>query len=129
MSESIIHREALDNGLELIFADRSNRYYGDFYQVKIDVLSTVRLSEPFLMESDLSEKEQFRAKNRFGDILETHQELKRMGVAGPDVATVTKEMVQQFLDTSLPYMSTADFPARLLRQRLLERPVLKTIHG
>jgi hypothetical protein len=129
MSDAILHRQSLDNGLELIFTDLSNRYYGNFYQIKIDVLSTIRLTDSFLHASDLSEKEQVRAKNRFGDTLETHQELKRMGVAGSDVAKVTKEMVQQFLDTSLPYMSIADFPARLLRQRLFERPVLKKIYG
>ena len=129
MSDAILHHQVLDNGLELTFVDLSNRYYGDFYQVKIDVVSHVSLSDSLLLESDLSEKEQMKVKNRFGDRLETHQELKRMGVAGPDVARVSKELVQQFLDTSLPYMSTADFPSRLLRQRLAERPILKAVYG
>jgi hypothetical protein len=129
MSDTILHRQTFDNGLELIFTDRSNRYYGDFHQIKINVQSTVHLTDSFLHASDLSEKEQLRAKNRFGDTFEAHQELKRMGVAGSDVDTVTSEMVQQFLDTALPYMSSAEFPIRLLRQRLLERPVLKSIYG
>ena len=129
MSNAILHRQSLENGLELVFSDLSNRYYGDFYQIKIDVLSTVSLTDSFLQGSDLSEQEQLRVRNRFGNMLETHQELKRMGVAGPDVSRVTKELVQQFIDTSFPYMSTADFPLRLLRQRLLERPALKSIHG
>lgn len=129
MTDTILHQQSLDNGLVLIFTDLSNRYYGDFHQIKIDVLSRFRLSDSLLAESGLSEREQLRAKTRFGDALETHRELKRMGVAGADVAAVTKQMVQQFLETSLPYMSSVGFPASLLRQRLAERSNLLSIHG
>ena len=129
MSSSILHQQLLDNGLELIFNNISNRYYGDFYQVKIEVISRIRLSDELLAGSDLSEREQLRAKNRFGDLFEDRQELKRMGVAGPEVPKVCGQMVQQFLDSSLPYMSAARFPARLLRQRLSESQTMRSING
>ncbi len=129
MSDTVLHHQILENGLELTFVDLSNRYYGDFYQIKIDVVSHLTLSDSVFAKFDLSEKEKVRAKARFGARLESHRELKRMGVAGEDVARVCDELVQQFLDTSLPYLSTAEFPLRLLRQRLVERPSLKKIHG
>ena len=126
MTDRTLHQQLLDNGLELIFNDLSNRYYGDFYQVKIDVISRLFLSDVLLSDSGLSEREKLRAKNRFGDVFETHQELKRMGVAGPEVAIVTKKMIRQFLDSSLPYFSDSEFPSRLLRQRLSERSKLRS---
>ena len=129
MTESVLHQQLLDNGLELIFCDLSNRYYGDFYQIKIDVISRLPLSEQLLSESGLSEIEKLWAKNRFVDVFETHQELKRMGVAGPDVANVTKQMIRQFLESSLPYISDSEFPSRLLRKGLSERPQLRSIDG
>jgi hypothetical protein len=129
MSDTILHHQILENGLELTFVDLSNRYYGDFYQIKIDVVSHLSLSDSMFAKFDLSEKEKIKAKARFGARLESHRELKRMGVAGGDVVRVCEELVQQFLDTSLPYLSTAEFPSRLLRQRLVERPVLKKIYG
>jgi hypothetical protein len=129
MSETILHHQILANGLELIFTDLTNRYYGDFHQIKIDVTCSLHITDDLLSASDLSEQEQQRVKNRFGGKVVSHRELKRMGVAGDDVETVAKELVQQFLDTSLPYMLTADFPLRFLRQRLSERPTLKSLHG
>ena len=129
MSDTMLHQQLLDNGLELAFNDLSNRYYGDFYQVKIEVVSRIRLTDKLLAEYGLSTKEQLRAKNRFGVMFEYRQELKRMGVAGPEVTKVCRQMVQQFLDSALPYMSGVEFPARLLRQRLLDLPSLRSSNG
>ena len=128
MSNAILHQQLLDNGLELIFNDLSNRYYGDFHQVKIEIVRRIHLSAELLVEYGFTEKEQIRAKNRFGDLFEDRQELKRMGVAGPEVTTVCKQMVQQFIDSSLPYMSDNRFPALLLRKRLLARSTLRSIN-
>lgn len=129
MTETILHQQVLDNGLELVITDQSNRYYGDFHQIKIDVASYLPLVGSLLSDSGLTEREQLRAKNRFGDRLEAHQELKRMGVAGADVESVTRQMVEQFLQTSLPYMQSNAFPVRLLKKKLGEKPALQSIHG
>ncbi|MBE0500026.1 MAG: hypothetical protein IBX47_01190 [Desulfuromonadales bacterium] len=128
MTANILHQQHLDNGLELIFTDLSNRYYGDFYQIKIDIISRIHLSDAFFATCDLSEREEVKVRSRFGVVLETHQELKRMGVAGPDVASVSMEMVQNYLQTSLPYLAAAQFPSRFVRQRLVERPLLRALH-
>ena len=129
MTARVAHQQLLDNGLELTFVDLSNRYYGDFYQIKIDVRSRIGLTDALLNESGLSQREQIKAKNRYGAALETHRELKRMGVAGPDVAAVVKQMIQQFMDTSLPYMTSTEYPVRLLRQRLSERSTSVSTYG
>ncbi len=129
MSDTMLRQQLLDNGLELVFNDLSNRYYGNFYQVKIEVVSRIHLSNELLVEFGFSEKEQLQAKNRFGALFEDRQELKRMGVAGPEVSAVCRQMIQQFIDSSLPYMSKDQFPAQLLRKRLLERPSLRSING
>ena len=121
MSGNVLHQQRLDNGLELIFTDMSNRYYGDFYQVKIDVINRIHITEALLRASGLSEREQLRARGRFGEVLDVHRELKRMGVAGPEVSAVTAQLVHQFLATSLPYLSVPEFPVRLLRQSLLDQ--------
>ena len=129
MTTNILHQQRLENGLELVFTDLSNRYYGDFYQVKIDVLTRILLTETLLHASGLSEREQLRARGRFGEVLEVHRELKRMGVAGPEVGAVTQQLVQQFLATSLPYLSVAGFPARMLRQTLSDQPTQGSPRG
>ncbi len=129
MSDTMLRQQLLDNGLELVFNDLSNRYYGNFYQVKIEVVIRIYLSNELLVEFGFSEKEQLQTKNRFGALFEDRQELKRMGVAGPEVSAVCRQMIQQFIDSSLPYMSKDQFPAQLLRKRLLERPSLRSING
>lgn len=129
MTNDILHEKQFDNGLELIFIDLTNRYYGDFYQVKIDVINRIQLTDTFLSRSGLTEREQAQARNRFGAVLESHKELKRMGVAGPDVKDVTSRMIQQFLDSSLPYLTDAKFPSQLLKKQLSDRPNLRPMNG
>ena len=129
MSEILLHQQLLDNSLELIFYDLSNRYYGDFHQIKIEVVSRIKFSDALLEDFGFSEREQLQAKNRYGEMFEARQELKRMGVAGSEVQSVTTQMVKQFLDSSLPYMSDLKFPQRLLRKHLSDRSNIRSVNG
>ena len=129
MSEILLHQQLLDNSLELIFYDLSNRYYGDFHQIKIEVVSRIKFSDALLEDFGFSEREQLQAKNRYGEMFEARQELKRMGVAGSEVQSVTTQMVKQFLDSSLPYMSDQKFPQRLIRKHLSDRSNSRSVNG
>ena len=99
--------ETLANGISLEFFDRSNRYFGDYHRVRVEV----HVSVP---HSDRAEP------------LVKVQVLERMGVAGAEVAAVRQQLCESFWSHASGYLGRADYPARLLaaEQQSRRRPVL-----
>lgn len=85
--------EALDNGVAITFFDLSNRYFGDYYRVRVEV----RISVPQLGQS----------------LVKVHM-LDRMGVPGADVSGVRTRLVEDFWRNAGAYLGRPDYPARLL---------------
>lgn len=86
--------ERLENGLELAFFDLTNRYFGDYHRVCVEI--RLRIG----------------AQPEGAGLAETRL-LERMAVAGADVLSVRDRLVEDFLKNALPYLSRSDFPARL----------------
>jgi len=84
--------EHLANGVVLEFVDLSNRYFGDYHRVCVEV--RIRVPLPV---------------NCFHSI----KHLERMGVAGADVATVRDRLIDVYWRHAGPYLARPDFPARL----------------
>lgn len=95
MVEKVIRRVVFDNGLTIEFSDRSNRYFGDYHRLLIEIDA--------LIETDA---EVVR--------LRYQRPLKRMGVAGADVADEMNTMIEQFLATTAFYMRQSGFVQKLL---------------
>lgn len=101
MTERLIKRVALSNDLILEFSDRSNRYFGDYHRVMIEIDALVEGTEGQLR-------------------LRYQRPLKRMGVCSAEAAREAEALIEQFLTTTVPYMEQAGFVKKLLDS--LKRP-------
>jgi len=88
--------ERLCNGVEVAFADCSNRYFGDYHRVCVEVRISIHL--PAGSASRLAQVGR----------------LERMGVAGADVAAIRSQLVDDYWRHAGRYLAHPDYPARLL---------------
>lgn len=95
--------EHLANGITLTFFDRSNRYFGDYHRVYIEI----RLSVPLPTGP-----------------LATVSHRERMAVPGAEVAAVRDQLADDFLRHTGRYLAQADYPARLAAAAAGARPRL-----
>jgi hypothetical protein len=84
--------ERLANGVVVDFVDLSNRYFGDYHRVCIEVHIHVPLPV---------------------DCRHSIKQLERMGVAGAAVAAVRDRLIDDYWRHAGPYLARPDFPARL----------------
>lgn len=87
--------EKLNNGILVEFFDLSNRYFGDYHRVCVEI----RMQVP-------------RADG--GQPLCRKHALERMGVAGAEVETVRDRLAEDYWQHAGPYLAHADCPERLL---------------
>lgn len=113
-----LRQERLANGLILEFHDVSNRYFGDYHRLHIEMQCRIPLDKSFTPLAPLSEEIIDQARRFFGDFLEFRRELTRMGVCGADLDQTRDRMIDDFMSTSGSYMSRDEFPARLVQRRL-----------
>lgn len=123
-NEEPLREEHLGNGLTLRFYERTNRYFGDYHRVCIEVVTVLDLAAPALAE--LAPPQLAAARTRFGSILTLRRTLERMGVPGAAVAAVAGELIDAYLVEARRYQARPDYPARLLRSELERKttPVL-----
>lgn len=93
--------ELLANGITLTFFDRSNRYFGDYHRVYIEI----HLSVPPPAGPCTAIR---------------HRE--RMAVPGAEVEVVRDQLADDFLRHAGPYLAHADYPARLAAAEAAVRP-------
>ena len=127
MNESILATHKLNNGLEIVFHDNGNRYFGDYHQVKLMVLCRIPLGDELLSEH-LSEDDLKKAIQLFGDHVEYKKLLKQMGVAGNDVDNVKQVLIDNFMKNAADYMQGEDFASRYVARRLVEHRNLNRLH-
>jgi hypothetical protein len=92
--------ERLENGVELAFFDKSNRYFGDYHRVCVEVRISVRV---------LGKASASVSSGR----LEQVSHLERMGVAGAKVGATRNRLVEDFLGSAGRYLAHEDYPDRL----------------
>ena len=101
MNEPLIKRVDLGNDLVLEFHGRSNRYFGDYHRVQVDIDLFITTPEGILR-------------------LRHQRPLKKMGVSGADIRRETEFMVSQFLSNTALYMRRPGFNLKLLES--MQRP-------
>ena len=127
MTETVLAEHHLDNGLELLFRDHGNRYFGDYHQVKITVSCRIPLVASLVCDG-LSAEDLHKAQQLFGDHVEYKRLIKQMGVAGADVETVKQGMISNFIDNAAAYMQGEDFAARIVARKLVEHKNRSRLH-
>ncbi|MEA3362501.1 MAG: hypothetical protein U9Q61_04445 [Thermodesulfobacteriota bacterium] len=107
----------LDNGVVVEFFDQSNRYYGDFYRVKINAVATIPLIKTALPE-DLDD-----LVATCPDYVTYAKSLERMGVVSSDLQKVTNSLVEDFIESVGGYLVKGSFAENLLRKNMLDSSI------
>lgn len=94
----------LDNGLRLEFSDQSNRYFGDYHRVLIEVSIAFDLPE-----DDDGSGYWEQARTLLGPKLTLNRTLERMAVASADVEQVRDQLVTDFLRHAGDYLSRPEY--------------------
>ena len=115
--EQLRREDVLENGLNVAFVDVSNRYYGDYHRVRIEV----RCFLPLRPELFAGPAELDRARHLWGETLSWARPLEKMGVCGAAVETTAADLVEAFVASAYPYLSRPEFPVRLLARELAAR--------
>ena len=115
-----IREERLDNGLQILFVDQSNRYFGDYHRVCIQITLVCALDQ---LPVANNEDEAFRknAIASLGKVLKVVKRLERMGVPTAEVERVRQEMVEAFLESSSPYLNRPEYLRSLVDAELKKR--------
>ncbi len=101
MAELLVKRVEIVEGLVLEFNDRSNRYFGDYHRILIEIDALVDAGD--------------------GPIrLRYQRPLKRMGVCSSNAGHETELLIEQFLATTGSYMRESGFTQKLLKS--VKRP-------
>ncbi|PLX82156.1 MAG: hypothetical protein C0616_02720 [Desulfuromonas sp.] len=116
--EQAFHHVELTNGLVLSFFDQTNRYYGDYHRVRVEVRAPIPICPTCFPTAADPEVEAEKARLLLGSDVVFRAELERMGVAGGDVETVRRELVERFVRTSRVYLELDEFPCRYLSKQL-----------
>ncbi|WP_029918421.1 hypothetical protein [Pelobacter seleniigenes] len=91
----------LENGGQLHFIDLSNRYFGDFHKVRVQIVG------------DLPVGEDCGAGANF---IRYETELTQMAVRSAEIVTVRSRLVDNFIATSVPYLIKKGFGLQLQRK-------------
>jgi hypothetical protein len=120
--EQLLREDVLENGLNVAFVDVSNRYYGDYHRVRVEVRCSLPLRPELFADAVGLE----RARALWGETFGWVRPLDKMGVCGAEVNAVAAELVEGFVASAYPYLSQPQFPARLLARELsARRPPLR----
>lgn len=109
---NLITTVELKNGIVVDFLDSSNRYYGDFHRVKIDAIAKIPISA-----AQMPEELQSLAESCEGETTYEHS-LEQMGVKSADIESVTRSLIDNFVETVGSYLEKEHFAESLLRKQL-----------
>ncbi len=115
-----IKGELLANGLQINFADESNRYFGDYHRVC--VVATIVCNLDDLPVSTPEEEELRRlAIESFGDKLCVVKRFERMGVPSIEIDAVRAALVEDYLRHVSTYLARPGYPRSLVNAELKKR--------
>ena len=106
----------LENGLLASFYDHTNRYFGDFHRVCIEVKIDIPLQSISLPDELVTAAAKLKAPLRY------EKRLEKMGVTSADLVTVRDSLISGFLASSSSYLTNPKFPIQFLKKKLLEKP-------
>jgi len=116
-----LRQKTLANGLQIEIFDASNRYFGDYHRVCLQVvLSFDAASAVVASDGDRQFWDDFRAAR--GDAVRVEKSLVRMGVAGAEVERTVNALADDFLRAADDYMARPDYLQRLARTLMAAAP-------
>lgn len=116
--KTLLHTQKLTNGITVEFFDRSNRYFGDYHRICIDVACSLPLCPEFFAAANDPEAEWQRARVVLGEEVVFKKTLEKMGVPGAEVDDTRQRLMEEFSRTTFPYLQSPEFPTRFVAAEL-----------
>lgn len=107
---AIIHETFLGNGLTVRFHDLTQRYFGDYFRVRLEVVCEVQISRDNCPD-DLTYNE---ARTLLGDNAFHRQTLEQMAVQSEEVERTLAGLVEKFNTHSSRYLASFSFPSKMV---------------
>src|SRR4051794_3678728 len=103
MMDTVVRLRKLDNGLTLEICDRTRRYFGDYFTIKLDLECLVPLDRSFF-DDDASYEE---AASRVKGPVAFRRTIERRGVPSASITAAREELLRNFEENALRYISSA----------------------
>ena len=100
----------LANGLIVTFTSQSQRYFGDYYRVKL----VIRTKTPVLAGYFDTPEEFAQACALLGEEVEYHREIEQMGIPSTEIERAVTRIIDDFIAHSGSYFSERDFPRKMV---------------
>jgi hypothetical protein len=120
MQEEPIDEMRLDNGLTLYLYDRSRPVAGDRWLVSFVARIDVEVRPEYFKNKGAEGLDFDEIKSALGDRVTYHHEKKRNFIAEVEKDRVFKSLKDRFLGASLGYLSSFEFPRKLVLMRYQE---------
>lgn len=111
---NLIREIPLTNGLTVRFYDATRRYFGDYHQVRIKISCQVPLSAGLFEDAQAFEA----AVKLLGAQVLYQKEIEQQGVPTLAVSDAVEKVISQFMENSLCYFESGDFPRRFAQSEL-----------
>lgn len=121
MEEKPIHKITLDNGLTLELYDRSRPVAGDRWLVSFVARLEVELKREYFEGPSTPDVSFEEIREAVGDNAHYHHEKTRHFIAETEKDEVFEGLKERFLDANLVYLSSPDFPLKLILRQYQER--------
>jgi hypothetical protein len=116
--EQILRTDHLANGVRIDFIDGSNRYFGDYHRLRIEVRCRIAVTPQLFVATEDPCAEADRVRSRLGDEIFWIRYLERMGISTGDLETVRNEMIESFVKSSFSYLQSPQFSSRFVALEL-----------
>jgi hypothetical protein len=111
---NLIKKLPLPNGLNITLIDHTRHYFGGFYLVKMEIMCKVPVLARYYEEpGDYNE-----ARTLLGDEIIYSRMEEQMGVPSTEIEGVLNRLMTNFMEHSLHYFSSAQFPAKMVHAEL-----------
>ena len=121
MEEKPIHKITLDNGLTLELYDHSRPVAGDRWQVSFVARLEVELKREYFEGPGTPDVSFEEIRKAVGDYAHYHHEKTRNFIAETEKDEVFEGLKERFLDANLVYLSSPDFPLKLILRQYQKR--------
>jgi hypothetical protein len=112
----ISEKNRLENGLELIIFSHFIHTAGDRCQVTFEAVIDMDIKEEFFKDQALNDLDMNKVVSILGDKTIYRYVKTRNFIAEDEKEKIFGELKQQFLDNTLPYISSQSFPAKLIKR-------------
>lgn len=110
----LIREIPLANGLTVRFFDATRRYFGDYHQVRVQILCEVPLTVELFEDGAAHQK----ALKLLGEKVSYKKEIEHQGVATAAVDETVEKVIRHFVEHSLGYFNGEGFPKKLVHSEL-----------